>query len=399
MLEAIFISGIDEIKISGLTQWDRGQMVQIICPDLPSAFQVHFAKRKEKTTVVVQAESSGNAAIVAIPDILLQEPFDLYAYLYFDEGLTGETVKTIRFPIKPRQKPDDYVIDLPQEQLTDAEKIIIEMMDDYVDEVADHIVEEMQVEVEILEDEIPAYVNKEVDNGVTKLVFGIPMPEATVEAENAAAAAVRSAEMASVSAENAERFAATATEGALDARATAGEVRLILTSVQLAEATVNRNKTDVESLASNVEANAKIVEDFAENMPVVTDSDNGKVLTVVNGSWTADDEILVQMGLIVEIVEELIGKFPGAATFEFEVYHQYLNDYEGGTVTYEAEDGMTWAEWVASDYNTSGFRADEWDVRDANYDVLFTNSEDYVSVNQTDVIIAGHSYYCESDGS
>lgn len=133
MLEAIFISGVDEIKVSGLTQWDRGQVVQITCPDLPSAFQVHFAKRKRKKTIDVQAESADNVATVAIPDELLQEPFDLYAYLYFDEGLIGETVKTIRMPIKPRVKPDDYVIDLPQEQATDAEKLIQKMMDEYVE--------------------------------------------------------------------------------------------------------------------------------------------------------------------------------------------------------------------------------------------------------------------------
>lgn len=177
MLEAIFVSGVDEIKISGLTQWDRGQMVQIICPDLPSAFQVHFAKRKEKTTVVVQAEGADNVATVAIPDILLQEPFDLYAYLYFDEGLVGETVKTIRFPIKARQKPDDYVIDLPQEQPTETEKIVMKLMDDYVDEVADQVADGMQVKAVTLEPNQAATVQKEVVGNAAILTFGIPKGE------------------------------------------------------------------------------------------------------------------------------------------------------------------------------------------------------------------------------
>lgn len=133
MLEAIFLSGINEIKVSGLYQWDRGQMLQITCPDLPSAFQVHFAKRKSATSIDVQAESADNVATVAIPDELLQDRFDLYAYLYFDEGVIGETVKTIRMPIKPRAKPDDYVVDLPQEQKTDAEKLIEKMLAEYVE--------------------------------------------------------------------------------------------------------------------------------------------------------------------------------------------------------------------------------------------------------------------------
>ncbi len=43
MLEAIFTSGIDEITVSGLTQWDRGQIISVTCPDITELFQVHFA--------------------------------------------------------------------------------------------------------------------------------------------------------------------------------------------------------------------------------------------------------------------------------------------------------------------------------------------------------------------
>lgn len=133
MLEAIFTSGIDEITVVGLYQWDRGQQVKIACPDLPSAFQVHFANRKSKKALVIQAEGSNNVATVTIPDEILREPFEVFAYLYFDESLTGETAKTIRMPIEKRRKPDDYIIVLPEEQATDAEKIVIKLMDEYVE--------------------------------------------------------------------------------------------------------------------------------------------------------------------------------------------------------------------------------------------------------------------------
>lgn len=34
MLEAVFLEGVDEIKVSGLTQWDRGQVISITYPGL-----------------------------------------------------------------------------------------------------------------------------------------------------------------------------------------------------------------------------------------------------------------------------------------------------------------------------------------------------------------------------
>lgn len=198
MLEAIFISGVDEIKVSGLYQWDRGQVLRITCPNLPAAFQVHFAKRKSKTSISVQAKSIDNVAVVAIPDALLQERFDLYAFLYFDEGVIGETVKTIRMPIKARVKPDDYVIDLPQEQATDAEKIVMKLMDEYI--------------------------GKELDAAMSALDSAEKAEAAALLAENAAADARAAAETVGNAAADAEAAEA-ARVAAETANAAAQEAR------------------------------------------------------------------------------------------------------------------------------------------------------------------------------
>lgn len=139
MLEAVFTANVDEIKVGGLTQWDRGQLLQISCPGLPFDFQVHFTNRARGTAIPVQAVGVSNAATVAIPDEILREPFEVLAYIYFtegDAGLIGETVKMVRMPITPRAQPEDYVLDLPQEQLTDAEMVIDKMMDMYATEAA-----------------------------------------------------------------------------------------------------------------------------------------------------------------------------------------------------------------------------------------------------------------------
>lgn len=140
MIKAVFTAKVEEIKISGLMQWDRGQMLEISCPDLPAAFQVHFTNRARAKAIPVNASGASNTARVAIPDELLREPYEVLAYLYFTEGDTGaigETVKTIRMPVIHRVQPEDYVLDLPQEQLTDAEMVIAKMMDTYATQAAD----------------------------------------------------------------------------------------------------------------------------------------------------------------------------------------------------------------------------------------------------------------------
>lgn len=137
MLEAVFITGVDEITVTGLAQWDRGQVLKITYPSIPPTFQVHFANKNSEKAMVIQAESEDNTATVAIPDELLRESLELFAWLYFDESLTGETAGTVRMPVKARTKPDDYVIELPQEQATAAEKIVMKLMDEYTTSAAE----------------------------------------------------------------------------------------------------------------------------------------------------------------------------------------------------------------------------------------------------------------------
>ena len=107
MLEAIFTKGIDEIEVSGLFQWDRGQKINITVMDgLPNIFQVHFTYQGATSALSVAVLDSTE---VEIPDEVLTQPLDVVAYVYLiDEEGGGETVKTIHLPLTPRQKPEDY---------------------------------------------------------------------------------------------------------------------------------------------------------------------------------------------------------------------------------------------------------------------------------------------------
>lgn len=66
--------------------------------------------------------------------------------------------------------------------------------------------------------------------------------------------------------------------------------------------------------------------------------------------------------------------------------------------TYQAEEGMTWAEWIASDYNTIGAKADGTDVifpDDPDWTSTWYITDDGNSVHPDDVLIADHTYFVE----
>lgn len=59
---------------------------------------------------------------------------------------------------------------------------------------------------------------------------------------------------------------------------------------------------------------------------------------------------------------------------------------------------MTWAQWVASSYNTGGFSIVGNSIVDTNgTSMTFNQYNTYVS--QTDIIQDGHAYYLPAGGS
>lgn len=59
--------------------------------------------------------------------------------------------------------------------------------------------------------------------------------------------------------------------------------------------------------------------------------------------------------------------------------------------SYQAEEGMTWAEWVASSYNTGDFIISDDSPTDVNYYLIKTSSDGFLQA--TDAIISGEAYF------
>lgn len=154
MIEVLFQTGLDEFTIKpALYQWDYNRKLKIdgVGVSTDRVFQVHFYNRRtEKSVVRIAYKQDDGAYLVDIPNGLLQEQYDIRACLYINkytvangvnaqtEGTyfiftgteyipvtlpadytqyvgrvfyekTGQTIKKIIIPVKPRKKPDDYV--------------------------------------------------------------------------------------------------------------------------------------------------------------------------------------------------------------------------------------------------------------------------------------------------
>lgn len=124
MFENYFDSYFDSYKIKDseghilpfVTQWDLNHTMVIEnkfgFTDPPA---VHFCNKRSKEALVVLSEliNDNREIAVKIPNLLLTEPFPVFAYVYTHDldvkFPNDKTISAIYIPLKPRAKPSDFV--------------------------------------------------------------------------------------------------------------------------------------------------------------------------------------------------------------------------------------------------------------------------------------------------
>ena len=148
-------------------------------------------------------------------------------------------------------------------------------------------------------------------------------------------------------------------------------------------------------------------------LPIVSTNDNDNILVVADGEWVAKspNDITGQYvwskkdsadGPVTGYVISNDGeKYPDGGwsegiyyTLELrkQILINFIIEYANlEPISCQAEEGMTWSEWVASDYNTSGFTisADTPYHKDYGY-LIDPNTNHYVS--SSSVIVDGYAY-------
>jgi hypothetical protein len=91
-------------------QWDLNHelLIQGVKVDT-NAPTIHFCNKKSENAIVVQSEFVEGAIKVSVPNQLLQEPYDIIAYVHTYDDNNAKTIEIITIPLVRRPKPDDYI--------------------------------------------------------------------------------------------------------------------------------------------------------------------------------------------------------------------------------------------------------------------------------------------------
>ena len=99
--------------VTGLWQYDYGQILRIQGLDLPAAVEIHFSAQESGGDSITRiGVTKDGVTDVVIPDSMLEVDTDMdyqiYAFVYKSYSESGETVYRIKMSVKSRPKPEAW---------------------------------------------------------------------------------------------------------------------------------------------------------------------------------------------------------------------------------------------------------------------------------------------------
>ena len=120
-------------------QWDTGQRLIV---NAGECSEVHFCNGLGDCSLVCEVYEEDGLRLVNVPNILLQVPKALKAFVYICDGEDHHTERSVVFPVFPRSKPEDYVY-------TETEVKSYEALSARIDELEKNGVSEAQIKAAV----------------------------------------------------------------------------------------------------------------------------------------------------------------------------------------------------------------------------------------------------------
>lgn len=108
MINVDFIDS-SEVTTERVYQWDIGQKLKISNTGSAIAPVVHFCNKKSEKALAVESVISGDFYIASVPNSLLEEEYDIIAYIYVGTEEEAKTIKVVHIPVTKRLRPETYV--------------------------------------------------------------------------------------------------------------------------------------------------------------------------------------------------------------------------------------------------------------------------------------------------
>lgn len=98
-------------SIDYLTQWDCNRKIYLSLDyyELSDAPEVHFFNQNSSEALVVLSTISEGMVEVDVPNILLQEPYTIFAHVYVNENGSQKSIAYLPLLVRKKPKPSDYV--------------------------------------------------------------------------------------------------------------------------------------------------------------------------------------------------------------------------------------------------------------------------------------------------
>lgn len=130
-----------------LYQWDTGRVVLIEPENGYIIHEVHFATRKMDFAYVAKTYEENGNTYCKIPNILLQQYYDIYCYEVRENDDGEESTSTTIFKVIKRNRPLDYIY-------TDPEKYTYKEIENRLKALEDEL-----ADVKAITDEVSSLAN------------------------------------------------------------------------------------------------------------------------------------------------------------------------------------------------------------------------------------------------
>lgn len=107
-------------RVTGLWQWDYGQVLRIQGLNLPKAVEIHFSLQESSGEAKKRVGFTKDGVTdVVIPESMLEneeviDSYNIYAFIYLTDDTSGQTEYKICMPVKARPKPEAF--DKPEDE-------------------------------------------------------------------------------------------------------------------------------------------------------------------------------------------------------------------------------------------------------------------------------------------
>lgn len=101
-------------RVTGLWQWDYGQVLRIQGLNLPKAVEIHFSLQESGGEAKKRVGFTKDGVTdVVIPESMLENEeslgnYDIFAFIYLADDTNGQTEYKICMPVKARPKPEAF---------------------------------------------------------------------------------------------------------------------------------------------------------------------------------------------------------------------------------------------------------------------------------------------------